>query len=481
MSMTLEPAAALPPTEPISSAAPSAKLMWAILGIVLVADLLDLLDSTITTIAAPSIVADLGGGPSLVKWLGAAYALAMGTLLVVGGRLGDKYGQRRVFLIGMAGFTLASAACGLAPNPATIIVARILQGGFGAMLIPQGMAIMTKSFTRDMLGKAFGAFGPMLGLCSIGGPVLAGFIIDANIAGLGWRPVFLINIILGSVGLVAAIRLLPRVEADPTTRIDPTGSVLLGAAMFSLLYGLIQGSSDGWTVAPIALLGAAAIFFAGFCRRQSTATHPLIKPSLLANKGFTSGLIVGFAFFAALSGLIYVISLFLQTGLHYSPSHASLALLPLMVGLILAAGACMGLIAKLGRILVLVGLFLTLVGAGLLFAVVATVGLQATWWQLAGAIFMIGMGMGACIGTIFDIALGGVDPDEAGGASGSLSAVQQIAAGVGSAAVTSVYFSTLHVGQIHAMTVSLIVVIAITALCLVAFPLLPRVAAPQEH
>jgi EmrB/QacA subfamily drug resistance transporter len=481
MSMTFEPAVAPPPTGLATSPTRSPRLMWAILGVVLIADLLDLLDATITNIAAPTIVADLGGGPALVKWLGAAYALAMGTLLVVGGRLGDKYGQRRIFLVGMAGFTLASAACGLAPSPAVLIIARVLQGGFGALLIPQGMAIMTKTFSRDMLAKAFGAFGPLLGLCSVGGPVLAGFIIDANVAGLDGRPVFLINIVLGGVGLVAAIRLLPRVDADPATRVDLIGSVLLGGAMFSLLYGLIQGSSNGWTTAPIALLGVAAVLFAGFCRRQTTAAHPLIKPTLLANKGFTSGLVVGLAFFAALSGLIYVISLFLQTGLRYTPSHASLALLPLMVGLILAAGACMGLIAKLGRILVLIGLFITLAGTGLLFSVVTTVGTRATWWELSGAILVIGMGMGTCIGTIFDIALGGVDPDEAGGASGSLSAVQQLAAGVGSAAVTSVYFSTLHAGQIHAMTVSLIVVFAITALCLGAFPLLPRVAAPQEH
>ncbi len=481
MPITVQPGAAPPPTEVTPSPAGSAKLMWAILGVVLVADLLDLLDATITNIAAPTIVAHLGGGPALVKWLGAGYALAMGTLLVVGGRLGDKDGQRTLFLVGMAGFTLASAICGLAPSPAVLVIARVVQGGFGALLIPQGMAIMTKAFPKDMLTKALAAFGPMLGLCSAGGPVLAGFIIDANIAGLSWRPVFLINIVIGGAGLIAAIRLLPRVSADPTTRVDLTGSVLLGGAVFSLLYGLIQGSSNGWSIAPIVLLGAAAVFFAGFCRRQTTAAQPLLKPALLANRGFTSGLVVGLAFVAALSGLIYVISLFLQTGLRYTPGHASLALRPMIAVLILAAGASMGLIGKLGRILVLIGLVITLTGTGLLLAVVTTAGTHPTWWELSGAVLVIGMGMGTCIGTIFDIALVGVSPDEAGGASGSLSSVQQIAAGVGSAAVTSVYFSTLHSGQIRAVSVSLTVVIAITALCLGAYRLLPRAAAPQER
>jgi hypothetical protein len=293
--------------------------------------------------------------------------------------------------------------------------------------------------------------------------------------------VFLINIVLGGAGLIAAARLLPRVDADPATSVDFTGSVLLGGAVFSLLYGLIQGSSDGWTIVPVAFLGAAAVLFAGFGRRQVTAAQPLLKPALLANKGFTSGLVTGLAFFAALSGLNYVISLFLQAGLHYTPGHTSLALLPMIIGLILAAAACMGLIAKLGRILVLIGLLVTLTGTGLLLTVVSAAGTQVTWWELSGALLVIGAGMGTCIGTIFDIALGGVSPDEAGGASGSLSAIQQIAAGVGSAAVTSVYFSTLHSGQVHAVSVSLIVVIAITGLCLAAFRLLPRIAARQEH
>jgi EmrB/QacA subfamily drug resistance transporter len=466
----------------VPNASPSTTLMWALLVVVLIADLLDLLDGTITNIAAPAIVADLGGGSALVKWLGASYALAMGTLLVVGGRLGDRYGQRRVFLVGMAGFTLASAACGLALNPGMVIAARILQGGLGALMIPQVIAIMTKTFPRDMLAKAFAAFGPLLGLSSIAGPVVAGFLIDANVAGLGWRPVFLINIVLGGVGLLAAVSLLPRVDAAPATRVDLCGSALLGGSVFSLLYGLIQGSGEGWSFVPVACIGVAALLFAGFCWRQSTASEPLIKPTLLANRGFTAGLGVGLVFFAGLSGLVYVISLFLQTGLRYTPAHAALALLPMMVGLVLAAAVCMGLIGRLGRVLVVIGLLVTMVGSGLMLAVVAAAGIRATWWELSGALLVIGMGMGTCTGTILDIALGGVDPDEASGASGSISAIQQIAAGVGSASVTSVYFATLPAGQAHAVIVSLIVVMAITALCFVASPLLPRVAAASaEH
>src|ERR1700743_686946 len=144
----------------------SSPLMWAILALVLLADALDVIDATITNIAAPTIARQLHGGENLIKWLGPAYMLAMGVLLVVGGRLGDRFGQRRLFLTGIGGFTLASALAGLAPDPAPLIVARVAQGAFGALLIPQGVAIMTKAFSREMLTKAFGLFGPALGLSS---------------------------------------------------------------------------------------------------------------------------------------------------------------------------------------------------------------------------------------------------------------------------------------------------------------------------
>jgi hypothetical protein len=153
----------------------------------------------------------------------------------------------------------------------------------------------------------------------------------------------------------------------------------------------------------------------------------------------------------------------------------------MIAGLILAAAACMGLTAWLGRLLILIGLLITLAGTGMLIAVVTISGTHASWWELSGAILVVGMGMGTCTGTIFDIALGGVSPDEAGGASGSLSTIEQIAAGVGSAAVTSVYFSTLHSGQAHAVVVTLAVVVAVTAASLAAYRLLPRTAAAQEH
>jgi EmrB/QacA subfamily drug resistance transporter len=455
------------------------KVLWAILGLVLLADALDMIDSTVTNIAAPTIVRDIGGGDALVKWLGSAYALALGVLLVVGGRLGDRFGQRRLFLVGMTGFTVASALAGSAWSPAVLIGARAVQGAFGALLIPQGMAIMTKHFPREMQQKAFGLFGPMLGVATVGGPILAGFLIDADVLGLQWRPIFLINVVLGGVGVVLAARILPRdAHDDEAVRIDGLGSGLLAAAMFGLIFGLIEGSTDGWGVVPIGCLVGGLALFGAFAWRQRTAAEPLIKPSLLANRGFSSGLLTGLVFFASSSGLAYIISLFMQQALGADPSDAALGLLPMTLGIIVSAGFTMaGPGGKLGRTLIAIGMCITLVGAGGMLVLIETSGLGTTLWALAPFVFVIGLGLGACYGMLFDIALGDVAPDEAGGASGSLSAVQQLAAGIGSAVVTSVY---LHgADQAGAMSTALIVVIVAMAACLPAVRLLPRHGQPE--
>jgi EmrB/QacA subfamily drug resistance transporter len=465
----------------VTAARRSSRLMWAILALVLLADALDVIDATITNIAAPTIAGELGGGERLIKWLGPAYMLAMGVLLVVGGRLGDKFGQRRLFLIGMAGFTLASALAGLSPDPALLIIARVAQGAFGALLIPQGMAIMAKAFDREMLAKAFGLFGPVLALSSVGGPVLAGFLISADVFGLFWRPIFLINVVLGVVGLIMAVRILPRDgDADRSTVVDGWASGLLGIAMLGLLYGLIEGSTNGWGVIAIASTVAGVLFFAAFAYRQRTATHPLVKPSLMKNRGFTSGLLVCLVAVAAGTGLLFVLSLFLQEGLHVSPRDTSLALVPLTLGLVAAGFAAMGgLVVKLGRRLVFIGLTVDLVGCGWVLALVDHSGTDVSLWALAPAFFVIGVGIGLSFATIPVVALGDAKPDEAGSASGSFSSIQQLASAIGSAAVTSIFFQAAASGMAHAMEVTLVVVLALTVLSLPVVALMPR-QAPAE-
>ncbi|WP_329336245.1 MFS transporter [Streptomyces sp. NBC_00663] len=463
-----------------SEAALPARARWAILAVILAADVLDLLDATITNIAAPTITADLGGGPGLVQWLGAAYALALGVLLVPGGRLGDKYGRRRLFLTGLAGFVAASLACGLAPTPATLVAARLVQGAFGALVIPQGFGILGATWPRDQIGKAFALFGPAMGLSAVGGPVLAGFLVDADLAGLGWRPMFLINLLLGGAALLAAARLLPRDTGDRSVSVDGPGSALLAGAMLGLLGGLIDGSAGGtssggaWTTRPLVLLLLGLAASAAFCHRQRTAAHPLIEPSLLRNRGFAAGLTLGVAAFAATSGLLYVISLFLQQDLGRTPADTALGLIPLTLGIVIASIACHGLIHTYGRRLATTGLLILLAGCVWLLLQIHHTGTHTTTWHLLPPLLILGVGMGTCFGTIYDLTIGDIAPTEAGSASGSLNAVQQLANATGAAAVTTVYFHTNS-------TISLLVVAAAVATCLPLAALLPRNPQKEQH
>lgn len=453
----------------------------ATLAIVLIADIVDLMDSTITNIAAPTITAEIGGGESLVKWLGASYALAMGVLLVVGGRLGDRFGKRRMFLVGIAGFGLASLLCGLAVDPAMLITARLLQGGLGALLIPQGMGLLIANFSREQFPRAASAFGPVMGGAAVLGPIVAGFLIGANIGGLTWRPVFLINIVLCAVGLVAALRLLPRDTDLRPSSIDGLGAGLLGASMLGLIYGLIDGSTAGWTAAPVAWLIAGALFLALFGVRQVKARDPLIRPSLLRNRGFTAGLLLGLGYFAAVNGFAYVISLFFQLGRGLSPELAALGLSPMMAGIIASSFVARPLIPRLGRGLVVAGLLVTLLGAAGLLVTALAAGPSLNAWLTAPSILVLGAGMGACFSSIYDVAIGDVDGDEAGSASGSLSSVQQLAAAIGSAVVTTVYFAQArHATAVHALTVSVAVVAAIAVACLAMAWRLPAKAPAED-
>ncbi|WP_375493237.1 MFS transporter [uncultured Jatrophihabitans sp.] len=462
----------------------SAKLttrLRVILAVVLIADVLDLMDSTITNIAAPTIVREIGGGQGLVKWLGASYALAIGVLLVVGGRLGDRYGKRTMFIIGIAGFGLASVWCGLSADPGMLVAGRLVQGGFGAVLIPQGIGLLLKTFSREQFPAAVAAFGPTLAGSAVLGPIVAGLIISANIGGLTWRPMFLINIVLAAIGLIAAITLLPPDDDKRPEAIDIAGAVLLGAAMLGLIFGLIEGSTDGWHALPMASIAAGIVLFVAFAIRQRTAANPLILPTLLANRGFTSGLLLGLAYFAAVNGFAYVISLFFQLSLHLSPVRASLGLSPLMVGIMISAFITRPLIPKLGRTLVVLGLLVTLIGVAALVITTAAASNHVNAWTMAPSIVVLGLGMGACFSSIFDVAVGDVAPDEAGSASGSLSAVQQLAAAIGSAVVTTVFFDRLGHGGVDALRTSLTVVGVIVVACLALVWLLPRKAPDEEH
>lgn len=451
-----------------------------ILAIILLADIVDLLDATITTIAAPSIANSLGGGPGLISWLGASYALSMGVLLVPGGRLGDKFGRKRLFLVGLVGFTAASVACGLSTTPTMIIVARVLQGAFGALMIPQGFGIISQAFTREQMGQAFSAFGPVLGVSAVAGPLVAGALINANIAGTGWRAAFLINLIVGIITVVGALLILPPDDGDSSVHIDLPGAVLLATSLFGLLFGVIQGAETGWPAYTLVSLVAGALLFAAFVWQQRRAVTPLLERSLFRNRGFVAGLIVGLIFFGVLTGLMLVVGLFVQTGLGYSPFEASLATAPIAVGIVIASIFARNAVARLGRRLVFAGIGGVLAGVALLIAILVAMPdtSQISALHLALPLFIIGLGAGPAFAAVFDVALGDIAPEEAGSASGSVTAIQQLASAAGAASISTIYLhGVASSGQHQAAMISLLVVAGGLALAVLCVRGMPRAAA----
>jgi len=450
---------------------------WIVLAIVLIAEIMDLLDSTVITIAAPTVRHALGGGTSTMQWWAAGYTLAFGVFLIVGGRLGDAYGRRRVFIIGITGFTLASAACALAPSPDALIATRVLQGAFGALLIPQGLGMIRNVFPPKEMGGAFAAFGPVMGLSAIAGPILAGWLVSADLLGTGWRMIFLLNVPLGIAGLIGALRFMPESKAPMRVRLDPVGMALISAACLCLIYPLVQGRELGWPLWVFGLMATGLVLLGLFAFVERRAHDgALITPSLLRNRAYTTGLLVGIVFFAAFAGLMLVVSLFLQLGLHYSPEHAGLTLVPMSLGTAIGAGGSYPLMARFGRKVLQAGLIVGSIAMVGLAATVGHNGIGVTTWELVPALFAFGVGLGLVFGPLFNVILAGVEEHEVGSASGTLNAVQQLGNSIGIAVLATIFFSLLDHG--HASTGAMTRTVLISAgLFVVAFALsflLPR-------
>ncbi len=435
--ITAPPTAASPPSAP----APY-RLRWVVAAVVLAANVMDVLDSTIVNVAGPSVHRDLGGGASTLQWLSAGYTLAFAVLLIAGARLGDILGRRRLFLVGSAGFTVFSAASAAAPTIGVLIAFRALQGGFGALMIPQGFGLMKQAFTDEgEFGRALAVFGPATGLPLLAAPLLAGALIDANLWGIGWRLVFLINVPIGALTLPLAIRALPKGATHPGARLDLGGVLLVGLALVAIIFPLIQGRTEGWPVWCFALLAAGAVLLLVFLRyERRSGGDPLIVPTLLTNRAFLSGIAVSLALFGAFGGLLLCISLYGQLGEGWSPIHAGLTLTPMVVGMIAGMVTSSAAVRRLGRRLFHVGILLIAAGTAVLALVLA--GAQtASSWDLVPGLVLVGAGLGATIGQLFRFILTSVSMDEVGSASGVMEAVQQLSTALGVAILGTIFFS----------------------------------------
>ncbi|WP_219419442.1 DHA2 family efflux MFS transporter permease subunit [Pseudonocardia nigra] len=472
------------PPYPTTTATAAYPLRWLALAAVLTAEIMDLLDATIVGIAAPSIQADLGGDTTVIQWIAAGYTLAFAVGLITGGRLGDLYGRRRMFLVGLVGFVAASALCGLAVSPAMLVTSRVVQGLFGAVLIPQGFGLIKSMFPPRELGAALGSFGPAIGLSAVGGPILAGALIAADPAGLGWPAIFLINVPIGLACLVLAWRVLPESRAEHGPRPDPVGMLLVTVGLVLFVFPLVQGRELGWPGWVFALLAAAvpvlAVFALHQVRRSRAGRSPLVEPGLFRMRAFSGGLLVGIVFFAGMTGLILALSLHLQLGLGFTPLAAGVTQAPWALGTAIGAVVCgAGLGRRFGRPVLQVGAVVMAAGIGVLLATL-TDG-QVSGWQLAPGLFICGFGMGLLVALLFDIVLAGVSLPMVGSASGVLNANQQLGSVAGVAVLGTVFFQLFEAGDpLAAIRAVLWATAALVLLAGALALLLPRRARDEE-
>ncbi len=415
---------------------------WFVMAAVIIADVMDLLDATIATLAGPSIRADLGGSDTTLQWVLAAYTLAFAVGLLTSARLGDIVGRRPMFIAGMAGFTLFSLLCGLAPSAGLLIAFRVLQGLFGAVMIPQGLAMVKQSFPPEDLQKAFIPFGPIMGLSAVLGPILAGVLIDADLFGTGWRMIFLINVPVGLLGTYVAWHYLPDVPRDPSARLDPVGSLLVTVASAALIYPLVQGRELDWPAWTFAMMAVGVLLFVVFAWSERRSHSPVIEPSLFTHRGFVAGVVFLGTFFLAMVGTGLVMNLFLQLGLGFTPRHSGLVQTPYALGIAIGAGLSGALLGpRLGRHVLHIGLAVAALGMTW-FALVVGSG-DVTGRDLAGPFLVTGFGSGLIFAPLFDIVLADLGDHEVGTGSGLLNAMQQFCGALGVAVLGTLFFRWL--------------------------------------
>ena len=459
---------------------------WLGLTVILAATLMDLLDATVLNIAAPAIHRSLGGSTAALQWFAAAYTLALASGLLVGGRLGDICGRRRMLLGAAAAFTVTSLACAFAWSPASLIGARALQGLTAALMVPQTFGLIKELFPGKETAKAFGLFGPAIGLSTILGPVAAGVLVNANLFGTGWRSIFLINLLLGGFTILVGRRVLP--DTAPVargTRLDLPGAFFGAAAMTLLIYPLIEGRESGWPAWTFVLMAASAPMFVLFALRQRSlarrARTPLIDPAVFRNRSYTSGLVFILAFFGVVSGFSLSLGLFLQLGLGYSAMHASLTAASLAVGAFVgsALGSIVG--ARFGRRVLHVGLLVMGLGAVGFLLVLDRAGTGVTGWDMTAPLVVYGLGMGAIFVPLFDLIIGEVPMEQLGSASGVLGAVEQFGSALGVAVLGTVFFNAFGAHAlaapapaVHAARLVALLALGLTVISFLLVFLLPR-------
>lgn len=418
---------------------------WLGLSVLLLAGFVTIFDLFVVNVAIPSMQADLDANFAQIGFIVAGYELAFGVLLITGGRLGDLFGRRRLFVIGMAGFTLASALCGLAPSAEFLIGARVLQGLAAALLFPQVYASIRVNFDGDDSRRAFGLLGMTLGLAAIAGQVLGGWLVHADLFGLGWRSIFLINVPIGLFAIAAA-RTIPESRAPQRPALDWMGVALVSAGLTLLLVPLIEGPGQGWPAWSLLSLGVAvllALFHRQQEQRRMAGGLPLVDMRLLAQRRFALGAVLVLLVYSTSSSFFLCFALLVQTGLGLDPFMAGSIFAPCSVGFVLASLAAPRLVARWGAQAIVAGAMAYAVSIGLLIAQVWMAGAELVPARLIPVLVVVGAGQGFIMTPLLNLVLGFVDEAQAGMASGVISTVQQVGAALGVAVVGILFAAAL--------------------------------------
>jgi EmrB/QacA subfamily drug resistance transporter len=455
----------------------SSPTYWAALPVLLAGAFMVVLDFFIVNVALPSIATDLGAGDSSLEWVVAGYGLTFAAFLITAGRLGDDLGRRRVYVVGLALFTIASAACGLAPSPTTLVLARVAQGVAGAVLMPQVLAIVGVTYKGPDYVRALSIYGVVLGLAAVGGQVVGGALVETDVAGLGWRSCFLINVPVGLAALLLAPRLVPESRAERGRRIDVAGAALLAAGLTAVLLPLIEGREHGWPLWTWLSLASAPLILGGFLRRQrrlgAEGGDPLLDLALFEARGFSAGIATQLFLASAQASFFVFLALYLQIGRGLGALEAGLVFTILAVAYVVTSGPAPGLTARFGRSVVAAGGVALTVGLVALALAVSEIGTTGSLAALVPGLLLVGAGIGLCFTPLTSTVLQNVDPARAGSASGAMSTMQQVGYSLGVAITGVVYFGATDQGVGHAFELSLIQLAAVAAGIVAASRLLP--------
>ncbi|MEU7862695.1 MFS transporter [Nonomuraea sp. NPDC049141] len=434
---------------PAALPATVSRATWFALVILLAGVFMALLDTTIVNVSIPTIRTSLGASESTLSWVISGYALAYGLALIPAGRVGDRYGHKWVFIAGLALFTVASLACGLAQNDVQLIALRVVQGLAGGIFFTPVTALIQLMFPGRLRGKAFAIMGATIGFSTALGPLTGGLIIEAFGADDGWRWVFEVNLPIGVVAVVAAFWLLPsRAEGSRDTGTDWIGLVLIAGGLVALLVPLIQGQDQGWPEWTYLSMAGGVALIVGFAfwerRVARLGGRPLVPPHLFVHASFTGGVVLAFVYFAAFTSIFFSVALLWQAGLGASALQSGLVVLPFAIGSIIGASQSDQLASRFGRTVLLVGLGLVAVGIIAIWLVlVAVAPTSLHGWYLTVPLLLGGVGSGMFIAPNADFIVATVDRAEAGAASGVIGTVQRIGSAVGIAVTGSVLFGNL--------------------------------------